>query len=111
MNTQLMRSRNDRMIAGVCGGLASYLNIDPVLVRLVFALGIFFGGLTPLVYLVMLIVMPEERVATTSVQTFTAQNSQYNAASPVQQSYQGPTNEWRFDPYTGERLQKDQSGS
>lgn len=34
--TRLMRSETDKMIAGVCGGLAEYLNIDPVLVRLAF---------------------------------------------------------------------------
>jgi len=34
MNTQFTRSKNDKMIAGVCGGLARYFNIDPAIVRL-----------------------------------------------------------------------------
>ncbi len=44
MNTQFVRSRNDKMIAGVCGGIARYFNIDPVIVRLIFVLSVFLGG-------------------------------------------------------------------
>jgi phage shock protein PspC (stress-responsive transcriptional regulator) len=48
------------MIAGVCAGLGDYLNIDPTIVRLLFALGFFtFNGAMLLVYLVMAIVTPE----------------------------------------------------
>lgn len=54
------RSKKDRMIAGVCGGLASYVGIDPTLVRLLFVLGLFAVGGTLLAYIVMMIVIPEE---------------------------------------------------
>ncbi len=62
---RLARSRSDRMIAGVCGGLAEYLNIDPVLVRLGFVLAEILtagaGGI--IAYLILWVVMPEkERV-------------------------------------------------
>ena len=59
-NKQLMRVRDDRMILGVAGGLADYLNIDPVLVRLVFVV-LAFGsfGQAALVYLILAILMPE----------------------------------------------------
>lgn len=59
---RLKRSRNDRMIAGVCGGLAKYMDVDPTIVRLVFALGTLFTVVFPgvLIYLVMWIVMPKE---------------------------------------------------
>jgi len=40
---KLYRSRDDRMIAGVCGGLGKYLGIDPTLLRLAFALLVVFG--------------------------------------------------------------------
>jgi phage shock protein PspC (stress-responsive transcriptional regulator) len=64
MNTQpkqLYRSRTNRMVGGVCGGLSEYTNIDPTIFRLLFALGIVFGfGSLLIVYLVMLIVIPEE---------------------------------------------------
>ncbi len=58
MSGRLVRTQHDRMIAGVCGGLARYLNIDSVLVRLAFVLFTLAGGSGLLVYLVLLIVMP-----------------------------------------------------
>lgn len=57
---KLYRSRSDRMLAGVCGGLAAYFNIDSTVVRLVFAIGVFVGLLTLIVYAVCWILVPEE---------------------------------------------------
>jgi phage shock protein C len=57
---RLYRSREDRMIAGVCAGLAEYLGIDPTVVRLLFALTFFFAGGGLLVYIVMALIVPEE---------------------------------------------------
>ena len=57
---KLYRSRSDRRIAGVCGGLAAYLKIDPTLVRLLFVLGLIFVGGTLLAYIILMIVIPEE---------------------------------------------------
>jgi phage shock protein PspC (stress-responsive transcriptional regulator) len=56
----LTRSKSNRMIAGVCAGLADYLNVDPTVVRLLFVLGFFavHGGLV-LAYLIMAIITPE----------------------------------------------------
>src|SRR5512136_2054263 len=63
---RLYRSKSDRMIAGVCGGLARYFSVDATLVRLVFLLILFLGGAGFLVYLILWIIMPEEdRVAAT----------------------------------------------
>ncbi|MBN2499412.1 MAG: PspC domain-containing protein [Anaerolineales bacterium] len=59
-NKRLFRSRDERMVAGVCGGLAEYLGMDPTIVRLLFVLVFFFGGSALLIYLVMMIVVPEE---------------------------------------------------
>ncbi|MEO8355571.1 MAG: PspC domain-containing protein [Chloroflexota bacterium] len=64
MNTnykQLTRSTSNRMLAGVCAGLADYLGIDPTIVRLLTVLAFFtgFGGIA-IVYLVMAIVVPEQ---------------------------------------------------
>jgi phage shock protein C len=56
---RLYRSRRDRMLGGVCGGLAEYLDTDPTIIRLAFALSILLGGAGILAYLVMWIVMPE----------------------------------------------------
>jgi phage shock protein PspC (stress-responsive transcriptional regulator) len=56
----LTRSKSNRMIAGVCAGLADYLNIDPTVVRLLFVLGFFLTGPgIAIAYLIMAIVTPE----------------------------------------------------
>jgi phage shock protein C len=61
VNERLYRSVDDRVLAGVAGGLADRLGIDPALVRIVWALlGIFSGGIFVLIYIVMAIVVPEE---------------------------------------------------
>ena len=61
MNEHLYRSRDDRMIAGVAGGLAEIWDADPSLIRIVWALLIVLtGGIALLVYIVMAIVVPEE---------------------------------------------------
>lgn len=58
---KLVRSRTDRMFLGVAGGVADYLNIDPVLVRLLFVFaGLSTMGQALLVYFVLAIIMPEE---------------------------------------------------
>ena len=54
---RLYRSRKDRMICGVCGGIAKYFNIDPTLVRLAFVL-ISMGGI--LAYIVAAIIIPDD---------------------------------------------------
>ena len=53
-------SREGRVVAGVCAGLAAYFGVDPTLVRLAFALITVFGGLGVLLYLCAWIVIPEE---------------------------------------------------
>jgi phage shock protein C len=58
---RLYRSRKNRMIAGVCGGLGEYFNIDPTLIRLAFVAAVLFGvGGGVLAYLIMMILVPEE---------------------------------------------------
>jgi phage shock protein C len=59
-NRKLYRSRSDRMVAGVAGGLADYLNLDATIVRLLFVFFALAGGPGLLVYIVMLLVVPEE---------------------------------------------------
>jgi phage shock protein C len=90
MNTQFTRSRDDKMIAGVCGGIARYFNVDTTIVRLLFVLSVFLGGVTPLIYVVLWIVMPEEKAA------YTAPQALPNHPRPVE--------EWKYDPYTGEKV-------
>jgi phage shock protein C len=63
VNTQkrLYRSSEERMFAGVCGGIAAYLDVDPTLVRLFFvALTLLSGGQGLLIYIVLMLVVPEQ---------------------------------------------------
>jgi phage shock protein C len=57
----LRRSRQDRMIAGVCGGLGRYLGVDPVLLRVAFVVLTIAGGSGILIYIVAAIVIPQEK--------------------------------------------------
>jgi len=57
----LRRSRHDRVIAGVCGGLGRYLGVDPVLLRIAFIVLAIAGGSGILIYVVAIIVIPEEK--------------------------------------------------
>jgi phage shock protein C len=60
MDKRLYRSKGDRMIWGVCGGLAKYFAIDPTIVRLITVLLIFAGGIGVIAYIILAIVVPVE---------------------------------------------------
>lgn len=60
MEKRLYRSRTDRVLWGVCGGLAKYFDIDPTIVRVVAVLLIFANGLGILAYIIMAIIVPLE---------------------------------------------------
>ncbi|HMO60147.1 MAG TPA: PspC domain-containing protein [Roseiflexaceae bacterium] len=89
MMNSLVRPTSDRMVGGVCHGLARYFNIDTVIVRLVFVLAVFAGGVSPLVYLILWIVMPEEKPAPTALP-----------------EHPRGVEEWKYDPYTGEQIRR-----
>ncbi|OOG56939.1 PspC domain-containing protein [Rhodanobacter sp. C03] len=59
MEKRLYRSRNDRKLAGVCGGIAEYYGWDPTLVRVAWVMLTLLGGSGILIYLIMWLVMPE----------------------------------------------------
>ncbi len=59
---RLMRSTTDRRIAGVCGGVAKYLNVDPTVVRIVFLLALLFGSLGFWAYLIIWLAAPEDNM-------------------------------------------------
>ncbi len=58
MEKKLYRSKKDRKISGVCGGLAEYLNIDPTIIRLIWIFFCFFGA-GILAYIIAALVIPE----------------------------------------------------
>jgi phage shock protein C len=59
---RLVRSRSNRMLFGVCAGLASYLGIDPTLARVIYVLVTFFTAIMPgvIAYVIMAILVPED---------------------------------------------------
>ena len=65
MGKRLYRSRSDRMVWGVCAGLAKYFDTDPAIVRVIMALSIFLGGLGIWAYIILAIVIPLEDSKTT----------------------------------------------
>jgi phage shock protein C len=56
---KLYRSRKERVIAGVCGGLAEYFTIDPAWIRLLFILLFLLGGCSFLIYIIMWVIIPK----------------------------------------------------
>ncbi|HLS53809.1 MAG TPA: PspC domain-containing protein [Tissierellaceae bacterium] len=62
MAKKLYRSREDRMLAGVCGGIGEYFNIDPTIIRLIWAIlsipTAFFGGVV--LYIIAAVIIPEK---------------------------------------------------
>ena len=57
MKKKLYRNKEDYKIAGICSGIADYFDIDPVIIRLLFLLGLFLGG-GLLVYIIGWIIIP-----------------------------------------------------
>ncbi len=58
MAKRLMRSRSEKIIGGVCGGIAEYFDVDPVLVRVVLVVIALMGGTGVLLYLILWAVLP-----------------------------------------------------
>jgi phage shock protein C len=59
-NRKLYRSKTNRKLAGVCGGLAQYLNVDATVIRVLFVLLAVLGGSGLVLYLAMWIIVPDE---------------------------------------------------
>ncbi|HAI52369.1 MAG: PspC domain-containing protein [Limnochordia bacterium] len=60
MSKRIYRSSRDRKIGGVCGGIAEYFNIDPTIVRLIWAILAIVYGTGILAYIVAWIIIPED---------------------------------------------------
>lgn len=61
MKDRLFRSRQNRVIGGVCAGFADYLNIDIILVRVIFVILTIVNGVGLLLYIILWIVVPEDK--------------------------------------------------
>ncbi len=60
-NGTLTRSSTDKILSGVCGGIAKYLDVDASIVRLVTVLIVLFTGFGPLAYLLLWVLLPEDK--------------------------------------------------
>ncbi len=87
MEKRLYKSSNDKVLAGVCGGIGEYFEIDPVLVRILWVISAFVGGAGILAYIVAAIVMPSkenacgEKTYTSTYKTSDSYSSNTNAGS------------------------------
>lgn len=61
---RLTRSTTNKMLGGVCGGLAEYFNVDATLIRLLFVLLVFLPGPSILIYLVLWLIIPQDTAFT-----------------------------------------------
>jgi len=57
---RLYRSNKEKVIAGVCGGIAEYLKVDPVLIRLIWAIAVLMWGAGIFAYLIAWIIIPKK---------------------------------------------------
>lgn len=80
MEKKLYRSRANSMIAGICGGLGEYLNVDPTIIRVVAVLLIFAKGIGILAYLVGWIIIP--RRSEMEAEAVTSQEPEYSRFLP-----------------------------
>ena len=60
MQKKLYRSATDKKLAGVCGGVAKYLNMDPTVIRVLWAIVSLFGFIGVVAYIVCAFIIPEE---------------------------------------------------
>jgi len=90
MNKKLERSKNSKVIAGVCGGIAEYFSIDPTIVRLLWVIIGLAYGFGVIVYIIAAIVMPEKKTEHRA--------SSYNQSEADRNSTEFNPDEWKDEP-------------
>jgi phage shock protein C len=81
---RMKRSKTDKMIAGVCGGLGVYFGIDPTLIRLAFVLLLFVDGIGVILYLILCIVLPSSELTDAIGTRANAAEKKDNVSNKVQ---------------------------
>lgn len=97
--SSLTRSSSEKILGGVCGGLARYLNVDVALVRVVMALVVFFTGIGPLVYIALWLLLPLDSGERPLAEDFAGkaqtwvkeQQEKKNPTEPSQNGWANPT--------------------
>lgn len=62
MTKKLYRSKQNKVIAGICGGIGNYFDIDPIIIRILLVVAAFSGGVGLLVYFIAWIIIPKEEI-------------------------------------------------
>lgn len=102
MNQKLYRSRNQKVLGGVCGGLGEYLNLDPVLVRVIFVVLAFFHGFGLILYVIMLVIVPQKPIVWQMPgETAPIDTSTNVSTDEVQQSTVFETSQLKQEPSKG----------
>jgi phage shock protein C len=99
VNRRLYRCSHDRLIAGVASGVAERFDVDPTIVRVLWVLSVFFGGLGLFAYVVMAIIVPLEPEAAPAAQT-PAGDPTDEAAAPAQAGVHSHGAGWQSAPAT-----------
>jgi phage shock protein C len=87
---RMRRSKKERMVSGVCGGIAEYFFIDPVIVRGAFVLLGLFNGIGIILYIALAIIMPEEGEESGTVSGGSTVDAAPPAAPTAEQSTESP---------------------
>lgn len=102
---RLYRSRDDRVLAGVCSGLGKYLDVDPVIIRLIWAATILLAGAGFFLYIIAWIIIPEEPLRTKTSQ------EEVNSDSDVFDSdFDQNTGTYNSEQKIKEQLEKEKRG-
>jgi phage shock protein C len=99
VNRRLYRCRHDRVIAGVASGMAEYFDVDPTIVRVLWLVSVFFGGLGIFAYIVMAIIMPLEPEAAVAGTASTA--------GPTAEAPSSSPTGWHSTPATHRHTERD----
>lgn len=86
----LYKSRTNKMLAGVCGGIAEYFDVDPVLIRIIFVILTIFSGLGILAYIIGAIIMPYPPPESGNKTETPGQSQSQQQAEQSQQAQQFP---------------------
>jgi len=82
MEKRLYRSPTERRIAGICGGLAEYFNVEPVLVRVIFVVLFFLSGIGLLAYIILWLVLPVRKKEEGTVEVITPDGQEEVVSEP-----------------------------
>jgi len=102
---RLYRSRDDRVLAGVCSGLGKYLDVDPVIIRLIWAATILLAGAGIFLYIIAWIIIPEE-----PLRTKTTQEAEASDSDVFDSEFDQNTGTYNSEQKIKEQLEKEKRG-